>query len=213
MSLDLTQLPTFLIACAVVVLTPGVDAFLLLRTSLRQGTRAGLLALAGIHSAALVHVALVVSGLGLLISHSPGVLTALRWLGAAYLGFLAYSIILGLWRARGELRTATAGEREDERPGSGPFLRGFLCNITNPKMLLFCLAFLPQFLGAAGNPVLQLGVLAAVFLVLAFAWELAIVLAASRLQERLARPAVLNGLDAFCAVAFLTMSVGLVLGS
>lgn len=202
MHLDFTQLPAFLIACAVVVLTPGVDAFLLLRTSMRSGTRAGLLALAGIHTAAFVQVALVISGLGVVIARYPAVLTGLRWIGAAYLLYLAVSITRGLVRRSG------GGEAPPVAPR--PFRQGFLTNITNPKMLLFSLAFLPQFIGT-GDPAFQLGVLAAVFLALAALWELMIVVAAARVAGSLRRPGVTTALDAVCAAVFLTMSVGLVL--
>ena len=201
MHLDFTQLPAFLIACAVVVLTPGVDAFLLLRTSMRSGTRAGLLALAGIHTAAFVQVALVISGLGVVIARYPAVLTGLRWIGAAYLLYLAVSITRGLLRRTGGEAPAVAPK---------PFRQGFLTNITNPKMLLFSLAFLPQFIGA-GDPTPQLGMLAAVFLGLAALWELTIVVAAARVAGSLRRPGVTTALDAVCAAVFLTMSIGLVL--
>ncbi|MEU4442057.1 LysE family translocator [Actinosynnema sp. NPDC050801] len=201
MHLDFTQLPAFLIACAVVVLTPGVDAFLLLRTSMRSGTRAGLLALAGIHTAAFVQVALVISGLGVVIARYPAVLTGLRWIGAAYLLYLAVSITRGLLRRSG-------GEVVAVTPR--PFRQGFLTNITNPKMLLFSLAFLPQFIGT-GDPAFQLGMLAAVFLGLAALWELTIVVAAARVAGSLRRPGVTTALDAVCAAVFLTMSIGLVL--
>ncbi|WP_158843142.1 LysE family translocator [Saccharothrix deserti] len=201
MHLDFSQLPAFLIACAVVVLTPGVDAFLLLRTSMRSGTRAGLLALAGIHTAAFVQVALVISGLGVVIARYPTVLTGLRWIGAAYLLYLAVSITRGLLRR-------SAGDAVAVAPR--PFRQGFLTNITNPKMLLFSLAFLPQFIGA-GDPAFQLGMLAAVFLGLAALWELTIVVAAARVAGSLRRPGVTTALDAVCAAVFLTMSIGLVL--
>ncbi|WP_199439062.1 LysE family translocator [Umezawaea beigongshangensis] len=204
MHLDLTQFPAFLLACAVVVLTPGVDAFLLLRTSMRSGTRAGLLTLAGIHTASAVQVGLVISGLGVVLASYPAVLVALRWIGAAYLLHLAVSI------AR-SLLTRRTGVVEPEPVASRdrPFRRGFLTNITNPKMLLFSLAFLPQFIGS-GSPAAQLTALAAVFLGLAAIWELMIVLAASRVAGRLRRPGVTTALDAVCATVFLGMSVGLV---
>ena len=201
MHLDFTQLPAFLIACAVVVLTPGVDAFLLLRTSMRSGTRAGLLALAGIHTAAFAQVALVISGLGVVIARYPAVLTGLRWIGAAYLLYLAVTITRGLLRRTGGEVVAVAPR---------PFRQGFLTNITNPKMLLFSLAFLPQFIGT-GDPAWQLGMLAAVFLGLAALWELTIVVAAARVAGSLRRPGVTTALDAVCAAVFLTMSIGLVL--
>ncbi|CAL9361791.1 Homoserine_homoserine lactone efflux protein [Actinosynnema sp. ALI-1.44] len=202
MHLDFTQLPAFLIACAVVVLTPGVDAFLLLRTSLRAGTKAGLWALGGIHTAAAVQVLLVISGLGVVIAQYPPVLTALRWIGAAYLLYLAVTIARSLVRRVG-------AEDDGEVASVRPFRQGFLTNITNPKMLLFSLAFLPQFIGT-GSPTAQLALLAAVFLGLAALWELLIVLAASRMATRLGRPGVTTALDAVCAAVFFAMSVGLV---
>jgi threonine/homoserine/homoserine lactone efflux protein len=199
---DFGQVPAFLIACAVVIVTPGVDAFLLLRTSLRSGTRSGLLALAGIHSAAAAQVALVISGLGVVLNQYPMVLTALRWIGAAYLLYLAVSIARGLIKR--------AQQQPEEVISSRPFRQGFLTNITNPKMILFSLAFLPQFIGS-GEPAPQLAMLAVVFLGLAAIWELMIVLAASRMAKKLKRPGVTTALDAVCAAVFLTMSVGLVL--
>ncbi|SMD03680.1 LysE family translocator [Lentzea albidocapillata] len=202
MLFDFDQVPAFLIACAVVIVTPGVDAFLLLRTSLRSGTRAGLLALGGIHTAAAVQVGLVISGLGVVLARYPMVLVALRWIGAGYLLYLAISITRGLIR-----RTADTPE---EVMSARPFRQGFLTNITNPKMILFSLAFLPQFIGS-GEPAPQLAMLAVVFLGLAAVWELMIVLAASRVAGKLKRPGVTTALDAVCAAVFLTMSVGLVL--
>ena len=113
MLLDLTTLPAFLIASAVVVLTPGVDAFLLLRTSLRQGTGAGLRALAGIHSGSIAQVALVICGLGALIANHPAVLSALKWLGAAYLVYLAATIARGLWLTRKETGAGLGGGHDE----------------------------------------------------------------------------------------------------
>ncbi|MFR9731246.1 LysE family translocator [Saccharopolyspora sp. MS10] len=206
MLLDLTTLPAFLIASAVVVLTPGVDAFLLLRTSLRRGVGAGLRALAGIHTASVLQVALVICGLGTLIANNPGVLAALKWAGAAYLGYLAIMIVRGLWLTRAE-----TGEGLERGTTSGrPYWQGLLSNLTNPKMLLFSLAFLPQFVGAATSPPLQLVLLGAVFLVLAAIWELVIVLAAARIADRLRRPSIARSLDVVSAAAFLTISAGLV---
>lgn len=208
MLLDLTTLPGFLLASAVVVLTPGVDAFLLLRTSLRQGTRPGLLALAGIHTASFVQVALVICGLGTLISNHPAVLSTLKWIGAGYLVYLTAMIVRGLWMTRKESvdGSLTTGQADT----ANPYLRGLLTSITNPKMLLFSLAFLPQFVGSSTQPALQLVVLGVVFLVLAAIWEVAIVLAASRIADRLRRPRFARSLDMVSAAAFMTISVGLV---
>ncbi|MDR7300680.1 LysE family translocator [Haloactinomyces albus] len=211
MLLDFTALPAFLLASVVVILTPGVDAFLLLRTSLRFGTRPGMYALAGIHTASFLQVAVVISGLGALVSRNPAVLSILKWVGAAYLLYLAAMILRGLWLARQE--TAKDGlVVPDELPhdDGNPYLRGLLSNITNPKMLLFSLAFLPQFVGSSTQPALQLVMLGVVFLVLAAIWEVTIVLAASRIATRLRHPRFQKSLDMVSAAAFVSISVGLV---
>lgn len=206
MLLDPTTLPAFLLASAVVVLTPGVDAFLILRTSLRQGVGAGLRALAGIHAASILQVALVICGLGAVITSHPAVLATLKWAGAAYLVYLAAMIVRGLWLTRAETGDGLSGGGTTTRP----FWQGLLSNITNPKMLLFSLAFLPQFVGSAANPTLQLVLLGAVFLVLAAIWEVTIVLGAARIADRLRRPRFARSLDVISAAAFLTISAGLV---
>jgi len=216
--LDLTQLPAFLLASTVVVVTPGVDVLLLLRTAIQDGRRAGLRTLLGIHTAAALQVLLAVSGVGVVIAQHPPVLTALRWLGAAYLTYLAVTTGRDLLRrhrhpvpaASGVPTEATGDAPIPEgkaEPTSGGFARGFLCNITNPKMLLFCLAFLPQFVGTATNPVAQLAMLGALFTALALTWELGVVLGAARMAPRLRRPAVATGLDALCTSVFLGMAV------
>jgi threonine/homoserine/homoserine lactone efflux protein len=204
--LDPTPLPAFLLASAVVIITPGVDVFLLLRTSLNHGRKAGLLALAGIHTASALQVALVISGLGALITKAPGVLVALKWVGAAYLLYLATTIVRGYWLTRRESGSLDVPPPDD----ANPYLRGLLSNLTNPKMLLFSLAFLPQFVGASTQPALQLVALGVVFLVLAAIWEVTIVLAAAGIADRLKNPRVSKSLDALSATAFVTISIGLV---
>lgn len=210
MLVDLTPLPAFLVASVVVVLTPGVDVFLLLRTSLNRGRRAGMLALAGIHTASILQVALVISGLGALVTRNPAVLSTLKWIGAAYLVYLAVSILRGLWLTR--KKTAEGTLSGPPLDNSNPYLRGLFSNLTNPKMLLFSLAFLPQFVGSAAQPALQLVMLGVVFLVLALIWEASMVLGAARIADRLQNPRVAKSLDVVSAAAFLTISVGLVAG-
>lgn len=202
MHFDLSQLPAFLIATAVVIMTPGVDAFLLLRTSIRSGIRAGLLTLAGIHLATVVQLAIVISGLGVALTRYPVLITALRWAGAAYLLYLAVVIVRELFARNGSEDVGEMNVR--------PFQRGFLSAITNPKTLLFSLALLPQFIGS-GRPVAQLTLLALVFIGFAAVWELMIVITASRIAPALRRRSVSAALDAVCATVFVTISVSLVL--
>lgn len=204
MNFDFSQLPAFFVACVIVVITPGVDSFLLLQTSTRSGVRAGMLALAGIHLATVVHVSVVISGAGVVLTRFPVVFTSMRWVGAAYLTYLAFTIIRGLRGTAGDQSVASATGR--------PFQRAFLSGLTNPKALLFLLALLPQFIGS-GRHVPQLTMLSLVFIGTAVVWELMIVLSASRIATTLQRPFITTALDAVCATVFLVISAGLVLSA
>jgi threonine/homoserine/homoserine lactone efflux protein len=202
MRVDLSIFPAFLLACAVVIVSPGMDTFLILRTSLQGGVRAGLQAMAGVNCGAGLQLVLAVSGLGAVVSAHPEMLFALRVAGAFYLGFLAFQIVRGLIRRR-------SAQRAETGLVTRPFLQGFLSNITNPKMLLFSLTFLPQFIGG-GTPAVQLGFLAVVFLLVGVVWGAVIVLGAGRVSRRLVKPGFTPALNAASAVVFSAVAVSLV---
>ncbi|HGG05064.1 MAG TPA: LysE family translocator, partial [Aliiroseovarius sp.] len=107
------------------------------------GPRAGLAAACGIALGVMLHVTAAAAGLAVLVATSPVTLDIIRYLGAAYLAFLAWQS----WRDRGHLSKAD-GRKDVWRA----FRRGFLTNILNPKVALFILAFLPQFIDPAIGP-------------------------------------------------------------
>jgi threonine/homoserine/homoserine lactone efflux protein len=203
--IDLSVLLAFLATSAVVILVPGSDVFLLLRLSLSKGVGAGMKALAGIHLGNAVQATLMISGVGLIISQIPFAIMVLKILGAAYLIYLAAMSLLAVLR---KPKDAQAGTEEPQpKPARAakdpsPFAQGLLTNITNPKVLLFFIAFFPQFLGNASNVSLQLLLLSAVFIGLAIVWEAVIVLAAARLGATMKSPNFSKIMDTICAVAF-----------
>lgn len=213
--IDIAVLPAFIAASAVVILVPGSDVFLLLRLSLAQGMGAGLRALAGIHLGNLVQAALMVSGIGLLVSRIPAAVLALKIVGAAYLLYLAVVSLRAALRKPPSSSTNPAPDPNDDarradQPIPRAFRQGFLTNVTNPKVLLFFVAFFPQFLGSATLVPLQLLVLSTVFIVLAIVWELVVVFAAARIGAVMTSPRFLIGMDLVCALAFTALAISLV---
>ena len=211
-ALDLSVLPAFAVASTVVVLAPGADVFLLLRTSMRHGARSGLAALLGIHLGNLIQATVMVSGVGLVLSRSDAVMTALRWVGAAYLVFLAATIVRSLLAgdvAAAPLEGAAPDAAAPEATRSF-FATGLLTNVTNPKVVLFFLAFFPQFTGDADRAALQLTLLSATFIGIAFAWELALVFGAAKVAPLVTSKRGITVLDAITAVAFVLIAVALV---
>jgi threonine/homoserine/homoserine lactone efflux protein len=140
------ELLTFVAAGLALNLTPGADVMFATASGLKGGPRAGLAAGLGVGLGGVLHVSLAALGLAALIAAHPGALTAIRWAGATYLLWLA----VASWRAG----PPEAGETGAIRPARA-LLRGFLANALNPKVILFILAFLPQFTDAAYGPIWQ----------------------------------------------------------
>jgi threonine/homoserine/homoserine lactone efflux protein len=139
--IDPLILLAFLPAGLALNLTPGADMMFCLAQGLRRGPRAAWAASAGISAGSLVHA--IVAGLGLaaIIAAHPGLLNVIRWIGVAYL----------IWLAVKSLRV-TRSKIPDTAPAHA-FREGLMVNLTNPKVILFVLAFIPQVIDPA-RPVL-----------------------------------------------------------
>jgi threonine/homoserine/homoserine lactone efflux protein len=138
----------FVAAALVVLLTPGPGVLYILARSLGQGRRAGLVSVLGLSTGALVHVAAATAGLSAILLASATAFGAVKALGAAYLVYLGISTICG--------RRPVAGV--DALPSHSAyrvFTDGVVVSVLNPKVALFFLAFLPQFVDPARGSVTQ----------------------------------------------------------
>ncbi|MEU4221051.1 LysE family translocator [Actinoplanes sp. NPDC026623] len=163
MPLDPHLLAAFTATTIVATLAPGPDMLFVLSSGMRGGPRAGLLATAGIATSEVIHVLVAAAGLSALFTAVPAAFTALRVAGAVYLAYLGVQMI----RQRGDL-VAVAGD-EATISGRRAYLTGFLTNLSNPKMIAFSLAFLPQFVDPAlGSLWVQFTALGAILIVLEF---------------------------------------------
>lgn len=142
---DMTHLLLFMAAGWLLNLTPGPDVLYIVTHSLRDGWRAGIVAGLGITGGCFVHVFAVALGMGALLAASATAFTALKWLGAAYLLWIGLRMLASRpTQARNELRMLVSN-----MPSVGlrkVFWGGFWTNVLNPKVALFFLAFLPQFI-------------------------------------------------------------------
>ena len=199
-----TSLAFFTLA-VLLALAPGPDNLFVLMQSATGGRRAGLAVVAGLMAGVLVHTLAVALGLAALFAASATAFTVLKLLGAAYLLYLAW----GAWRA-----PATLGEGAAP-PASQPWprlmARGVLMNLSNPKVVLFFLALLPQFVQPGRGPVaLQMVWFGGLFIVAASGVFVAIVLAADVLRARLARSArAQRGLNRAAALVFAGLAARL----
>lgn len=145
------ELLLYVAAVFILNATPGVDMLLTVTRTLQGGLRAGLAAAAGINAGCIVHVLAAAFGLAAVLAVSTTLFAAIKWLGAAYLLWLA----IGMWRQawHGPPAGAAAAASMDEsalprRSFGADFRAGLLTNLLNPKVALFFLAFVPQFMHA-----------------------------------------------------------------
>ncbi|HEY1231332.1 MAG TPA: LysE family translocator, partial [Ramlibacter sp.] len=141
---DLHQLLLFMAAGWLLNLTPGPDVLYIASQSLRGGARAGIVAGLGITAGCFVHVGAAALGLGALLAASAIAFTVLKWLGAAYLLWIGLRLLLARTPQAADLN-ALARQQPDVGLRA-VFLGGFWTNVLNPKVAIFFLAFVPQFI-------------------------------------------------------------------
>jgi threonine/homoserine/homoserine lactone efflux protein len=167
----------------------------------RGGPRSGLAAVRGITTAMALHVAAASLGLSALFAASAGAFNVLRIVGAIYLVWLGISALRGS-RDSGGTAIVPSGEA---------FRRGFLTNVSNPKVIVFFAAFLPQFVVTGGPPVaIQLLELGAVFAGVGLAFDIAIAMTAGALGSRIAdNVRAIRVLDAVAGVVMIVLGIEL----
>jgi len=144
MSLD--NLLLLIIACLAVNLSPGPSVLLVTSVSAARGFRAGLFTMLGMTAGAFVHVILAASGVAALIATSPIAFSVIQYLGAAYL------IYLGIDLLRNRPPATVTIDNKTAQIGWHYFKRGFLVDSLNPKIALFFIACIPQFLSSVATP-------------------------------------------------------------
>ena len=184
--MELNTVIYFLTASVLLTLAPGPDNMYLLAKSLASGAKSGVALSGGLASGIVFHTGLVMLGAAALIKASPFAFMALKFAGAGYLLYLA-------WQAFHEQGDLELGQNNDTLAYGALYRRGVLMNILNPKVLLFFLAFLPQFVDTGSEQLaLQIALLGAVFALQAFVIFAFIAICAGRVRAFISKTRNLN---------------------
>jgi threonine/homoserine/homoserine lactone efflux protein len=205
---DPSVLLPFAIAVVVIGLTPGPDMTFFLGRALSEGRTAGLVALAGACTGIVVHTMLVALGLSALIVAAPAAFLALKITGAAYLAWLAYQAI----RHRSAL--SLPGGAPARASLAATWVSGVAINLLNPKILLFFMTFLPQFVDA-GDPdaAAKLVTLGFLFIVISLFITVPMILAADRVALALrGNPRIARSIDWIFASVFAAFAAQMLFG-
>jgi RhtB (resistance to homoserine/threonine) family protein len=176
----------FFISALLLNVTPGPDTAYVVARSLQTGWRGGVAATFGVTTGCLVHVFGAALGLSALLAASATAFTVVKWLGAAYLAYVGITMLL----SRQPALKQDSGEdiRVGRRPASfgTVFLQGVLTDVLNPKVALFFLAFLPQFVAAESpHKALAFITLGVIFLVNGVIWLLGVAVVTARTAGRI----------------------------
>lgn len=194
----MSALVSFALVAGLITLTPGLDTALVLRTAARRGRRAGAAASLGIVTGLLVWGVTAAVGVSALLTASETAYTVVRYLGVAYM----------LWLGLGMLRSTLRGG--GQQPHSAPdeirgmwtyYRQGLLVNLMNPKVGVFYIALLPQFMSAEAPPALMGVLLALVHVTEGLIWFALLIVAIERMRGLLQRPTAQRAIDGVAGLA------------
>jgi len=190
----------FVLMTFVVSATPGPNMLLVLSNSARLGLRAAVATMVGCMTALLAMMSISAAGLGALLQMFPAVFDALRLAGAAYLAYLG----IKSWRAPVHDPALDAPKVPVAAASPGMLLRqGMLVAASNPKAILFAVAFLPQFIDPQHAQLPQFGILLATFAVIEISWYFIYAISGKRLSAYLQRASVLRAFNRLTGGAFI----------
>ena len=197
---------SFLLTSLIVVASPGTGVLYTLAAALTKGSRASVAAALGCTLGIVPHMLAAMLGLAAVLHTSALAFAALKWLGVLYLLYMA-------WQALHERGALAVDGRVDARSAGRMIVTGFLINILNPKLSIFFLAFLPQFILADdGHPLLRMLQLSAAFMAMTFAVFVLYGQFAASVRDRIVtRPAVMSWLRRGFAGAFAALGARLAL--
>jgi threonine/homoserine/homoserine lactone efflux protein len=197
---------SFLLTSLIVIVSPGTGVLYTLAAALSRGSRASVAAAFGCTLGIVPHIAAAMLGLAAVLHTSALAFAALKWLGVIYLLFMAWQAL----RERGALQVEG---QVDARSAGKVIVTGFLINILNPKLSIFFLAFLPQFIAAdEGRPVARMLELSAAFMAMTFAVFVVYGLFAASVRDRIVtRPRAMTWLRRAFAGGFAALGARLAL--
>jgi len=206
-----SQVVAFTFVAAVLTLTPGADTMLVVRNVLRGGRHHGMVTTCGICVGLFVHATLSALGVSVILMHSATAFHLVKGAGACYLVWLGVQSLRGAVRGLDQHAGPVPAITIDVVAPQHCFLEGLLSNVLNPKVAVFYLAFLPQFIGPT-DPVLQKSLLlTGIHAVEGMVWLVAVSIVVEQTRRLFLQSTVRRWLDGVCGVLLVGCGVRLAL--
>jgi RhtB (resistance to homoserine/threonine) family protein len=199
-----TEFATFVAVSAVVIMTPGPDTAMTIRNTLLGGRRSGVATALGIALGQSVWTVAASVGVAAILVASEPAFRALQLAGAAYLIYLGLHSLWSAWRRRETVPRPATGPRQHWRRG---LRQGLLSDLANPKMAVFFLSLLPQFVKPGDASFAGFLLLGVVFATMTFAWLTGYAFVVARAGEVLRRPRIRRALDSLTGAALVALGL------
>lgn len=203
--LEMAILGTFLLMSFLLIILPGPDSSLVIQNSIMYGQKAGFKTVMGSVSGLLIHTSAAVLGLSALLMQSATLFTILKYIGAAYLIYIGFSALRTLKNPPTEEEIVVKGKEKSF------FLQGFITCASNPKVAVFFLTFLPQFVQPNYNHMLQFAVMGIIYAVMTIIWFLLYVYLIDVFSKWLKRPTVQKSIQGCTGIVLLLFGLRLAL--
>lgn len=201
------QVLAFTLVAALMTMSPGPDTMLVVRNALRGGRRDGLLTVAGICSGLFVHALLSALGVSAVLMYSATAFTVMKVAGAGYLVWLGIRSLRAA--ARGTPATVDDSAAAAAVAASQSFREGLLTNVLNPKVVVFYLALVPQFIGPGDAVMLKYVLLTSIHYVQGILWLGGVALVVAHSRTVFLRPAWRRWTDAACGTILVALGLRL----
>lgn len=194
----------YLIAISVLTITPGLDTTLIIRTATLEGKTKAFQAALGINLGCIVWGVIVACGLGALLMTSDLAFNALKWIGAIYLTWLGLNLLL-------KPRSQLASLNNSAVTTQNWFMKGFWGNLLNPKVGIFYISFLPQFIPQSASPVIWTMSLVMIHVVIGLIWSIFLIAAMQSISTYLKQPQFIRYMDRITGSIFILFALKLAL--
>ncbi len=203
------QVLAFIVVAAALTISPGADTLLVVRNTIARGRPDGVMTAFGICSGLFVHATLSALGLSLILTHSAFAYQVLKIAGACYLVWLGFQSLRAAFTGRGIELGNPGTESRSVRPSRRAFVEGLLTNVLNPKVAVFYLAFLPQFIDL-DDPVFAKSILlAGIHALMGVVWLGALASLLERMRVFFASPRVRRSLEGISGAILVGLGVRL----
>ncbi len=203
----MTDLLSFIVLSFLLVILPGPDYVILTNNTLKNGMASGLKTVLGTCSALAIHTFIAIIGLSAIIVNSAYLFTVFKYIGAAYLIYLGAMSLLSLRNNKGSM-TKTSTKRETK---ASSFRLGFFTNLFNPKVAVFFLTFLPQFVDNSQNTFIPFTILGMIYILLTFLYFLVYILFINKINQFMQKESTQKAIQGISGVVLMAFGIKLAL--